>query len=239
MYDNLMTRVSAACGIGILTVKNTISEYKRTGKVSSPMNKKKRPTVIDKVDDFDKNAIRQKIHAFWFRREIPTLAKMIRSVNDDSDLPNITRTSFQRLLKSMQFEYTKKDGCSALTEREDLVTWWRNYISDIRRYRQEGRTIYFLDETWINAGDFSSRVWVNQTIQSHRDAFLRGLTTGSRNPTRKGKWRIVVLIGSAEGFVAGGLLCFESKKNTFDYHNEMNGETFFKLVLWRFTFIER
>ncbi|XP_060868764.1 uncharacterized protein LOC132943720 [Metopolophium dirhodum] len=216
MYDNLMTRVSVACGIGILTVKNTISEYKRTGKVSSPMNKKKRPTIIDKVDDFDKNAIRQKIHAFWFRREIPTLTKMIRVVNDDPDLPNLTRTSFQRLLKSMQFEYTKRDRNSALTEREDLVTWRRNYISDIRRYRQEGRTIYFLGETWVNTGDSSSRVWVDQ-----------GLTTGSHNPTGKGKRIIVVHIGSAEGFIAGGLLCFESKKNTSDYHDEMNGDIFF------------
>jgi len=228
MYDNLVTRVSVACGFGILTVKNTISEYKRTGKVSSPMNKKKRPTVVDKVDDFDKNTIRQKIHAFWFRREIPTLAKMLRVVNDDPDLPNITRTSFQRLLKSMDFEYTKRDRNSALTEREDLVTWRRSYISDIRRYREEGRTIYFLDETWVNAGDCSSRVWVDQTIQSHRDAFLRGLTTGSRNPTGKGKRIIVLHIGSAEGFVAGGLLCFESNKNTSDYHDEMNGNTFFE-----------
>ncbi|XP_060855619.1 uncharacterized protein LOC132933335 [Metopolophium dirhodum] len=227
-YENLVKRVSIACGIGVLTVKNTISEYKRTGKVSSPMNKKKRPTVIDKVDDFDKDAIRQKIHAFWFRREIPTLTKIIQVVNDDPDLPNLTRTSFQRLLKSMQFEYTKRDRNSALTEREDLVTWRRSYISDIRRYREEGRTIYFLDETWVNAGDCSSRVWVDQTIQSHRDAFLRGLTTGSRNPTGKGKRLIVVHIGSAEGFVAGGLLCFESKKNTSDYHDEMNGDTFFE-----------
>lgn len=226
-YDNLLTRVSTASGIGIGTVKKTISEYKRTGQISSsPMNKKKRPTVVDKVDDFDKNAIRQKIHAFWFRREIPTLSKMIQTVKDDPDLPNLSRSSFQRLLKSMQFEYTKRDRNSALTEREDLVNWRRHYISEIRRYRQEGRTIYFLDETWINAGDCSSRVWVDQTIKSHRDAFHRGLTTGSRNPTGKGKRLIVVHIGSAEGFVAGGLLCFESKKNTSDYHDEMNGKTF-------------
>jgi len=151
------------------------------------MNKKKRPTVVDKVDDFDKNAISQKIHAFWFRREIPTLSKMIQTVKDDQDLPNLSRSSFQRLLKSMQFEYTKSDRNSALTEREDHVNWRRHYISEIRRYRQEGRTIYFLDETWINAGDCSSRVWVDQTIKSHRDVFHRGLTTGSRNPTGKGK----------------------------------------------------
>lgn len=208
-YDDLLKKLSIGSGIGVGTIKKTIREYKSTGAIFSPVNKKKRLTIVDKVDDFDKNAIRQKIHAFWFRREIPTLSKMLRTVNDEPDLPNLTRTSFQRLLKSMQFEYTKRNRNSALTEREDLVVWRRQYISDIRRYRQEGRTIYFLDETWVNVGDCSSKVWVDQTIQSNRDAFLRGLTTGSHNPTGKGKRLIVVHIGSSEGFVAGGLLCFE------------------------------
>ncbi|VVC41750.1 Ribonuclease H-like domain,HAT, C-terminal dimerisation domain [Cinara cedri] len=76
MYVNLLIRVSIACDIGIGTIKKTISEYKRTGKVYSQMNKKKSPTVIDKMDDFDKDAILRKMHAFWFRREIPTLQKM-------------------------------------------------------------------------------------------------------------------------------------------------------------------
>ncbi|XP_022174497.1 uncharacterized protein LOC111036684 [Myzus persicae] len=153
---------------------------------------------------------------------------MLQVINDDPDLPSFSRTSLQRLLKDLQFEYTKRNRNSALTKREDLVLWRRKYIADIRRYRKEGKTIYFLDETWVNAGDCSSRVWVDKTVKSHRDAFNRGLTTGSQNPTGRGKRLIVVHIGSTEGFVAGGLLCFESKKNTSDYHDEMNGDTFFE-----------
>jgi len=121
MYDNLLTRVSTASGIEIGTVKKTISEYKRTGQISSsPMIKKKRPTVVDKVDDFDKNVIRQKIYVFWFRREIPTLSKMIQTVKDDLNLPNLSRSSFQRLLKSMQFEYTKRTGAVLLPKERIL-----------------------------------------------------------------------------------------------------------------------
>jgi len=33
-------------------------------------------------------------------------------------------------------------------------------------------------------------------------------------------------IGSEDGFVPDSLLCFESKKNTNDYHDEMNGDSF-------------
>lgn len=64
-YDDLLDKLSEGSSIGIRTIKKTIREYNSTGAISSPINKKKRPTVLDKVDDFDKNAIRQKIHAFF------------------------------------------------------------------------------------------------------------------------------------------------------------------------------
>lgn len=226
-YKDLMASLSKETGIGMRTVKSTVSEYKKSGQVKSPCKIKVRPTVNDKIDDFDKNAIRQKIHAFWLRREIPTLRKILQTIKDDPDLPNLSRSSLQRILKELNFEYSKRSRNSALTERGDLVIWRQKYIEDIRRYRSEGRTIYFLDETWVNAGDCTSKVWLDKSIKSHRDAFLKGLTTGPKNPTGKGKRLIIVHIGSAEGFVDGALLCFESKKNTADYHDEMNGSTFY------------
>jgi len=56
---------------------------------------------------------------------------------------------------------------------------------------------------------------------------LRGLSTGDVRPSGKGKRLIIVHIGLKEGFVPGCLLSFCSKKNTIDYHDEMNGDTFF------------
>lgn len=78
----------------------------------------------------------------------------------------------------------------------------------------------------MNAGDVTSRIWSDNTVQSSQDAFSQGLSTGAVNPTGKGKRLIVVHIGSEDGFVPGGLLCFKSKKNTQDYHDEMNGDSF-------------
>lgn len=224
--EDLLYILSEKSGVGVGTIKKTLREYKAFGTVSSPSNKKKRPTICDKIDDFDKNAIRQRINGFWFRREIPTFNKILKTVNGDPDLPNITRTSFQRLLKDLEFEYTKRNRNSALTERENLVLWRRKYIKDIRRYRQEGRPIYYLDETWVNARDCSTRMWVDKTMKSNSGEFLKGLSTETKNPT--GKPLIVVHIGSSEGFLERGFLCFESKKNTADNHDEINGDTFFE-----------
>lgn len=61
----------------------------------------------------------------------------------------------------------------------------------------------------MNAGETTSKSWVDATVTSHRDAFLRGLTSGQKNPSGKGKRLIVVHIGSSDGFVDGGLLAFE------------------------------
>jgi len=113
-----------------------------------------------------------------------------------------------------------------LTERNDLINWRRNYLYDIRKYRSEGKSIYYLDETWLNGGDCVDRVWMDKTIQSKQDAFNKGLTASPKNPTGKGQRLIVLHIGSEMGFLEGGLLCFVSKKNSADYHEEMNGDTF-------------
>jgi hypothetical protein len=177
--------------------------------------------VTDKIDEFNQNAIRQKVHQFWHNREIPTLNKMLTVINEDDSLPHFSKMSLYRVLKHLNFEYVRKSRNSALIERNDIVCWRRRYLESIKHYRQLGRPIYYLDETWVNAGETTTRTWVDNTVQSTRDAFIRGLTTGQKAPSGKGKRLIVVHIGSSDGFVAGGLLCFESKKNTQDYHDEM------------------
>ncbi|CAI6377549.1 unnamed protein product [Macrosiphum euphorbiae] len=116
--------------------------------------------------------------------------------------------------------------CSVLTEREDLLVGRQNYLYDVRKFREEGRTVYYLDEICLNTGDHVDRLWVDKSIKSKYDAFTRGLTIGATNSTRKGQRLIVLHIGSHGGFLEGGLLCFLSKKNSSDYHHEMNGDKF-------------
>ncbi|XP_060855616.1 uncharacterized protein LOC132933332 [Metopolophium dirhodum] len=110
---------------------------------------------------------------------------MLIAINEDNSLPNLKRTSFQLILKDLQFEYVKKNRNSALLEREDLISWRRNYLLKIKHYRAQNRPIYYLDETWVNAGETHCRTWVDTTVASTRDAHLRGLTTGQKAPPTK------------------------------------------------------
>jgi len=214
-YRKMIYEISKTSGIGQRTVQSTLSEYKKKGSVSSPNKKKAKATIVQKINEFDKNAIRQKIHNFWRAGEIPTVAKVLTAINEDDSLPNFKRPSFHKAMKDLQFEYVKKNPNSAFLEREDLITWRRSYLDKIRHYRAQNRPIYYLDETWIDT-----------TVKSSRDA--RGLTTGQKEPSGKGKRLIVLHIGSTDGFVLGGLLCFESKTNSVDNHDEMNADTFYE-----------
>ncbi|KAM7311876.1 uncharacterized protein ISCGN_008783 [Ixodes scapularis] len=116
---------------------------------------------------------------------------------------------------------------SLMVERDDIVAWQQTNLRDITLHRQEGRQIFYLDETWVTAGHTASTVWVDSTVTSSHDAFMRGLTTGLKQPSGKGQRLIVTHIGSEDGFVPGCLDVFRGKK-TGDYHEEMDGPRFEK-----------
>lgn len=201
--------ISKLLGIGQRTVSNVISEYNSKKTVTSPCKNRTRISFKEKFDDIQMNAVRLHVHSFWFNKTIPTLDKILTTINNDKTLPEISRANLYRMLKFMNFVYTKRSHNSALVEKDEIILWRRRYLTDIRKYREEGRHIYYLDETLVNAGDCTSKTWVHKTIKS----------------PGKGKRLIVLHIGSEDGFVPGGLLCFESKKTT-DYHEEMNGDVF-------------
>ncbi|KAL4126023.1 hypothetical protein QTP88_010255 [Uroleucon formosanum] len=104
-------------------------------------------------------------------------------VNEDTTLPNFSETTLRRFLKHLNFEYVRKSRNSTLIERIDIVCWRRRYLESIKEYRQLGRPIYYLDKTWVNAGETTSKTWVDKTVNSPQDAFLRGLTTGQKEPS--------------------------------------------------------
>lgn len=104
-YKEIVQKISKMSGLGLKTVERTLAEYKTKGTVSSPNKIKIRETIIHKTEDFDQNAIRQKVHSFWFNREIPTLKKILVAVNEDINLPNFSKTSLHRILKHLNFQY--------------------------------------------------------------------------------------------------------------------------------------
>lgn len=162
----MMHEISQTTGIGRNSVCSIISEYKTTRTVTSPNKTHNKKCLFDKINDMDRNALRQKVHSFWLRKELLTIDKILHAVNEDPALPDFKRTTLYSVIKKLDFVFTKRKRCSVLTEREDLLVWRQNYLYDIRKYREEGRTVYYLDETWLNAGDCVDKFWVDKIRQN-------------------------------------------------------------------------
>ncbi|CAF4891119.1 unnamed protein product [Pieris macdunnoughi] len=94
-----------------------------------------------------------------------------------------------------------------------------------KKFKEEGRPIYYLDETWVNAGHTVSKAWEDTTVKTAKQAFLEGVSTGAKNPTSKGNRLIVVHIGNEKGVLPGCQWVFENKA-TGDYHETMNADGF-------------
>ncbi|KAM7287689.1 uncharacterized protein ISCGN_031380 [Ixodes scapularis] len=110
---------------------------------------------------------------------------------------------------------------------QDIVAWQQKYLHEIVRHRQDGQKIFHLNEMWVTARHTVSRVWVDTTVASSHDAFMRGLSAGLKQPSGKGQRLIVTHIGSDEVFVDGCLDVFRGQK-TGDCHEEMDGARFEK-----------
>lgn len=136
-------------------------------------------------------------------------------------MPPLSRSSLYKVLKKLGFVYEKRGSKCTLIEKPGIILWRRRYLNKIRTFRRQGRPIFYLDETWVNAGHTKAKVWRDKTVVSARQAFLEGLSTGLPNPSGKGKRLIITHIGNEGGFLADGLLMFESKK-TSDYHEEIS-----------------
>lgn len=100
-YYEIIESLSKSCGIGKMTIKNTLSQYRRTGSVTSPKKSRAKKQLFDKLNDVELEGIRQKVHSFLQKQEQPTLDKILQAVNDDPQLGKFTRTSLHTVLSKM------------------------------------------------------------------------------------------------------------------------------------------
>lgn len=217
LYNQLVKELTMETGIEKMRIQKIISEYKT---ICFPKVKKNTRVKIVQIDDVHKIAIRQKIHSFWHNHELPTFDKLLKAVNEDESLPMLKRKTMFLLLQELNFLCTKRNRNCILTEREDLILCRRKYLRSIKKFREEGRTLYYFGEILFSAND-CSQIWTDQ-LKSETVAFQRELMTDAS----KEKCVIIVHVGSREGFVNGGLLLLESKTNTNDFHKGMNTDKF-------------
>jgi hypothetical protein len=147
-------RVHVLTGASRATIERLRKEFDN-GPLVTPGKKRpsqNRLTRVKKYTDFEKTAIRRKVHQLYRENIPPTSDKITMMVNEDPDLPNISSRTMRRLLNDLGFRFERRQRRSYLIEHEDIVQWRREYLVKIKRFREEGKKIFYLDETWCNAG---------------------------------------------------------------------------------------
>lgn len=139
-------------GISKSAIYRILKEYTETDTVKPAASPKKRLSIIEKIDGFDKSCIRRIVHSFYLKGELPTAKKVLHVINTDESLPNMGLTSLKKLLKYLKFKYVKRRRNNGLIDRDDIALWRIKYLKNMKTYRQQQRPIYYLDETWVNAG---------------------------------------------------------------------------------------
>ena len=210
-------KTQAATGASLSSIwrirRNGISSPKKPGP--------KTQRVQEAVDEFDRGAIRRLIQGMYADKKWPTLANIHERVREEMGFQG-SCTTLARILSSMGFQYKTRKSASRnlLKEKPDIVAKRQEFILKVRDLRLTGRPFVYLDETWLNSGHTVGRCWL--------DADGNGGISGV--PIGKGSRLIILHAGTAEGWVPGALLCFQSKHGKEDYHEEMDGPTFFKWI---------
>ena len=118
--DDIMETCSKMTGIGKSTIYKLLKESKDEREtVNPPKPSTERSKIV--IDDFFKNVIRRKVHSFYFRKEVPTLNKILSELSEDKDLPMISRTKLWKVLRELNFCWEKQNRNSVLIDKEEII----------------------------------------------------------------------------------------------------------------------
>ena len=216
LRDRVIERTALATGLSQATVKRVSKEYQDLEKFETPKKRYCRTRVRVNLDDFDVRAIRREIHSFYTRKVYPNLTSLLKILRDKGVF-QAGRSTLYKIVRLIGFRYkVRTDGKRYIYEQPRIIQQRHTYLRKVRKFRAEGRSLVYLDETWLNSHAAPERVWVDEADQSG----------GWRRPTGKGQRLIVLHAGSCEGWISGAELVFRSKKKSDDFHDEMNAKHF-------------
>ena len=210
-----MKRTAEATRLSERTIRDIHKEHvARDGQLLTPIKRYTTSRIRINPDTFDKEAIRRLVHAFYIRREYPTIAAVFEKAKEECGFPG-GRFCLWRVLKEMGFTYKKRDNKKYIYEQTNILEQRHTYLQTIRKLSQEHKNLVYTDETWVNAHHNNEYIWVDSDGSG-----------GWKVPNGKGRRLIILHAGGVDGWVEGADLVFRSKTNSTDYHDEMNSKDY-------------
>lgn len=184
------------------------------------LNEKSVNKCKDSLDSFDKDLIRRVVVGFFSKNEYVSIRKLRVTLEKNHSL-KVSKYKLWKTLHELGFRYAKINGNKkALVERKDLVNKRIIFLRTIKQKRNEGYSIVYLDETWVDTHHTASHQWTPPNPSDAR-----------KIPLNKGQRFVILHAGCKTGFLPGCELVFKTlSTDGRDYHSEMNSVIFNKWV---------
>lgn len=221
-YDlkDVQKRCAAATGLSERTVRKIVTAVSNSNKqdlrsssvllgrtLSLKKTQREKSPVIDNID---RGIIKRMIHNFHITEsKLPTLKSLLKKVKEQTGYTG-SANSLNQVINDLGFKWMKTENNEKLLIEHTNVRLKRiEYLRKIARYREEGRTIIYTHESYV---DFANRISVN---------WSDGTTEDPKNDKLINKRVVIVHAASEYGFVPNALLMFKAGEETGDYHNKI------------------
>lgn len=109
-FRRTQVKTAEACGVGERTVRRIIAEGKKSSSESqtagpsftSPRKTYKRAKYVNEIDGFNADILRRIVHAFYDKREYPTIPTILAEYKRRIEYKGST-SSMSRILKNLNF----------------------------------------------------------------------------------------------------------------------------------------
>ena len=219
---NKTGRAAMYCGVSERTITTIRKEDQHRQKnnptepLSTPGKKRKRMSVVQKIDDADFGIIRRLIEKSYMENNVPTLRTLLVKIKEVMEFP-YEKKALRILFKYHGFYWKRcQNKRKILMEKPSILHLRYKFIRLIRQYRSEKLNIINLDETWVDTNLTFKKCWQSESVFGVAE-----------NISSTGRY-IVVHAGNENGFVQGASLIFKAGLSTGDYHGQMNEVNFTK-----------
>ena len=226
------------------SVHNIIKEFIYERKVEDNKSIKMTSNAYEKLDEETVDELRKLIHAEMLKCNVKrmteenqdatylTIGNLHKIVLDTGRFPNWSYNTFREVLLGMNIKMKGKSEVdrAILLEDENIIKWRKRYLENMEKYRLEGRTIFYVDETAFDTRSQPKKMLTDCTVLSAKDANERELSTGYKWNCGRGNRLLVLHIIGPDGFLkhlkkiwirkSGKILCD-------DYHNDIDAKTFY------------
>jgi hypothetical protein len=87
----------------VRTVKRVLAEEKNTGTLTPPKVPQREDLLILDLEEHQKYLIRRTVHQFFFDNLPPTLNLIHAKIQQNEEIPKMSRSKLYKMLKSLNF----------------------------------------------------------------------------------------------------------------------------------------